>query len=93
MDGELALKYARTRHSGRGDFDRAARQQQVLMAILDKVTRLNLLPQLLPQVPQMWETVRDSVVMDPEPDAGSSHPAGPSGDADSQGEHPHRGDR
>ncbi len=65
MNGELALKYARTRHTGRGDFDRAARQQQVLMAILEKVTRLNLLPQLLPQVPQMWETVRNSVVMDP----------------------------
>lgn len=65
MDGELALKYARTRHSGRGDFDRAARQQQVLLAVLDKVTRLNLLPQLLPQVPKIWETVRNSVVMDP----------------------------
>lgn len=65
MNGELALKYARTRHTGKGDFDRAARQQQVLLAILDKVTRLNLLPQLLPQVPKIWETVRDSVVMDP----------------------------
>jgi LCP family protein required for cell wall assembly len=65
MNGELALKYARTRYGGRGDFDRAARQQQVLMAVRDKVTRLDLLPQLLPQVPQVWETVRDSVVMDP----------------------------
>lgn len=65
MDGELALKYARTRHTGKGDFDRAARQQQVLLAILDKVTRLNLLPQLLPQAPKMWETLRGSVVMDP----------------------------
>jgi len=65
MNGELALKYARTRHTGKGDFDRAARQQQVLLAILDKVTRLNLLPQLLPQVPKIWETVRESVAMDP----------------------------
>lgn len=68
MDGELALKYARTRHSGRGDFDRAQRQQQVLMAILDKVTRLNLLPQLLPQAPQMWQTLSSSVQTDLTPD-------------------------
>jgi LCP family protein required for cell wall assembly len=64
MDGELALKYARTRHSGTGDFDRAARQQQVLMAILDKTTRLELLPQLLPQAPQVWETLSDAVCTD-----------------------------
>jgi LCP family protein required for cell wall assembly len=61
MDGELALKYARTRHTAGGDFDRAARQQQVMRAILDKVTRLELLPQLLPQIPEMWSTLNDSV--------------------------------
>ena len=32
MDGMLALKYARTRHQGT-DYDRANRQQQVLLAI------------------------------------------------------------
>ncbi len=64
MDGELALKYARTRHSPGGDFDRARRQQQVLMAVLDKVTRLNMLPQLLPHAPQMWATLSDSVQTD-----------------------------
>lgn len=65
MDGTLALKYARTRHTSRGDFDRMARQQQVLMAVFDKVTRLDLLPQLLPQVPRIWAAVKDAVVMDP----------------------------
>jgi len=64
MNGELALKYARTRHSAGGDFDRAARQQQVLMAILDKATRLELLPQLVPQAPQMWETLNNCVETD-----------------------------
>lgn len=33
MDGLTALKYARTRHSQNGDFDRARRQQQVMMAV------------------------------------------------------------
>jgi LCP family protein required for cell wall assembly len=64
MDGELALKYARTRHSGGGDFDRAARQQQVLRAVLDKVTRLDLLPQLLSQAPRMWTSLSDAVETD-----------------------------
>jgi LCP family protein required for cell wall assembly len=64
MDGELALKYARTRHSAGGDFDRAQRQQQVLMAILDKVTRLDLLPQLVPQAPQLWQTLSESIQTD-----------------------------
>jgi hypothetical protein len=64
MDGELALKYARTRHSTGGDFDRAARQQQVMRAILEKVTRLELLPQLVPQAVPMWQTLSASVETD-----------------------------
>ena len=64
MDGALALKYARTRHSSGGDFDRAARQQQVLRAILEKVTTQNMLPVLITQAPQLWETLTDSVATD-----------------------------
>ncbi len=61
MDGELALKYARTRHSPGGDFDRAERQQQVIRAILDKVTRYDMLPQIAPQALQLWNTISESV--------------------------------
>lgn len=39
MDGELALKYARSRHST-SDFDRAARQQKVLVAIKEKALKM-----------------------------------------------------
>lgn len=35
LDGETALKYARSRHST-NDFDRSARQQQILQAIAEK---------------------------------------------------------
>jgi LCP family protein required for cell wall assembly len=42
MDGETALKYARSRHST-SDFDRAQRQQQLLVAIKDKAISMNLL--------------------------------------------------
>jgi LCP family protein required for cell wall assembly len=41
LDGETALKYIRSRHSQRGDFDRIARQQQVLQTIKQKILSLN----------------------------------------------------
>lgn len=67
MDGELALKYARTRHSG-SDFDRLRRQQQVIMAVRDKVLRFDLLPQLLPKLPELLKTVGAAVQTDLQPD-------------------------
>lgn len=39
MNGELALKYARSRHST-SDFDRAARQQKLMVAIKEKAFKL-----------------------------------------------------
>ncbi len=42
MDGEIALKYARSRKTT-SDFDRAHRQQQLLTAIKEKALSLNLL--------------------------------------------------
>jgi len=64
FNGEMALKYARTRHSAGGDFDRAKRQQQVLLAVFEQVTRLELLPQLASRAPELWEMLEGSVVTD-----------------------------
>jgi LCP family protein required for cell wall assembly len=63
MGGELALKYARTRHGGT-DFDRAKRQQQVILAVRDKVIKQNLLPQLVAQAPGLLDTLQASVQTD-----------------------------
>jgi len=41
MDGETVLQYARSRH-GTGDFDRMARQQQVILAARDKAISLDI---------------------------------------------------
>ncbi len=60
FDGEMALKYARTRH-GSSDFDRARRQQKVMLAILDRVTSLEMLPQLASRAQDIFATVEDSV--------------------------------
>jgi hypothetical protein len=45
MDGERALQYARSRMST-SDFDRADRQQRILLAIREKALGLNLIPKL-----------------------------------------------
>jgi len=63
FDGEMALKYARTRHTS-SDFDRAQRQQQVTMAILDRVTSYELLPELARAAPELHKTLSSSVLTD-----------------------------
>ncbi len=63
MDGALALKYARTRHGGT-DFDRAKRQQQVILAMRDKVTKQSLLPQLAAQAPTLLDELQKSIRTD-----------------------------
>jgi len=54
LDGATALKYARTRATPGGDFDRTARQRQLVLAVRERVTRLDLLPGLIAQSPQLW---------------------------------------
>ena len=47
LDGATALGFARMRYTAGGDFDRASRQQQVILAIRDRVLNLNMLPTLV----------------------------------------------
>jgi LCP family protein required for cell wall assembly len=61
FDGQATLKYARSRATEGGDVDRAARQQAVLLAIREKVLRLNMLPQLIRRAPQLWQALQDNV--------------------------------
>lgn len=61
LDGELALKYARTRHTSNGDFDRARRQQQVILAILEKATQPATLTRLVSKAPELYAMVESSV--------------------------------
>ncbi|MBP8002558.1 MAG: LCP family protein [Chloroflexi bacterium] len=61
LDGQTALKYARTRATFGGDVDRAGRQQEVVLAVRDKVLSLDMLPQLLGQSLELWQTFQDNV--------------------------------
>jgi len=63
MDGELALKYVRTRHDD-SDFERTHRQQDVILAVRDKVVRLNMLPQLVQQAPTLWSELQGNFLTD-----------------------------
>lgn len=54
LDGETALKFARTRH-GDSDFQRAQRQQQVLYAIRDRLLEPGVLARLIVQSPTLYE--------------------------------------
>ena len=60
MDGSLTLKYARTRATYGGDFDRAARQQQVLLAVRDKVLSMKMLTKLVARAPKLYSTLSGS---------------------------------
>lgn len=61
LDGRLALKYARTRHGPWGDFERMPRQQQVILAVRDKLTQGGLLPNLVAQAGPLFQTLGESI--------------------------------
>lgn len=61
MDSATLLKYARTRATFGGDFDRAARQQAVIRAVRDHVLSTNQLPTLLARAPELYATVSGGV--------------------------------
>jgi LCP family protein required for cell wall assembly len=61
IDGETALKFARTRATFGGDIDRAGRQQEVLLSVRDQVLRVDQFAKLIVQAPQLWRTFQDNV--------------------------------
>ncbi len=62
LGGEMALKYARTRATFGADFDRAGRQQAVIMAVFDRALQQNVA--LLTRAPDLWGTFQDNVTTD-----------------------------
>ncbi len=62
FDGETALKYARTRHQD-SDFYRARRQQQVVLAVRDKVLGLGI-AELIRQAPFLYQQLDQGIRTD-----------------------------
>ena len=61
LDGVTALAYARNRETFGGDFDRADRQQQVVMSIFDQITSLGSLPRLIANAPSIYNNLRTGI--------------------------------
>lgn len=60
LDGQTALKYARSRHSS-DDIDRSRRQQQVLYALRDQVLAANKIPELAPKAFELWAELSQGI--------------------------------
>lgn len=63
MNGQQALEYARSRMST-SDFDRAERQQRILLAIREKALGLNLIPKLPSLFATMGSMVKTDMTLD-----------------------------
>lgn len=63
LDGRTALKYARTRH-GASDFERIRRQQQILLALREKLHTTDAATKVLPQIPQILQALSGAIQTD-----------------------------
>jgi LCP family protein required for cell wall assembly len=61
LDGTLALAYARARYTEGGDFDRAARQQEVIYAIRDRILKFSMWPTLIAKAPILYQEISSGV--------------------------------
>lgn len=60
LDGERALEYARSRETT-SDFDRSRRQQQVMLAVRQRVFSLNAIPRMLSLLGALQDNVRTNL--------------------------------
>ncbi|MEA2007521.1 MAG: LCP family protein [Chloroflexota bacterium] len=61
LPGGLALGYVRTRDTAEGDFGRAARQQQVLVALQQRVGNFDMIPTLIGEFPNLYREFSDGI--------------------------------
>ncbi|PKN88581.1 MAG: hypothetical protein CVU46_00650 [Chloroflexi bacterium HGW-Chloroflexi-8] len=61
LPGDLALGYARARYTEGGDFDRAKRQQEVILAIRDRVLDYKMMPKLIAKAPTLYQEISSGI--------------------------------
>jgi LCP family protein required for cell wall assembly len=61
LPGDVALAYARARSTEGGDFDRAQRQQQVILAIRARILKYDLIPVLISKAPVLYREISSGV--------------------------------
>lgn len=57
LPGDLSLAYARIRKTEGGDFDRAARQQNLILALRNQILQFNMLPTLVANAPVIYDDI------------------------------------
>ncbi len=61
LPGDLALAYARARYTKGGDFDRAERQQQVIMGIRNRMLEQDFLLSLISKAPVLYQELSSGI--------------------------------
>ncbi len=61
LPGEYALAYARARSTKGGDFDRAQRQQQVVMGIRDRILQYDMIPIFIQKAPVLYSELSSGI--------------------------------
>ena len=61
LDGAEALAYARVRMGAGDDFGRARRQQQVALAILDRIVGFDMIPTLFSKAPALYQELASGI--------------------------------
>ncbi len=61
LTGEMALAYARARKTEGGDFDRAERQQQVIMAMRDRLMNIKMFSTIISKAPALYQELSSGI--------------------------------
>ena len=61
LPGDIALAYARTRNTSGSDFDRAERQQQVIIGVRERVAHFEILPTLISKAPVLYRELSSGI--------------------------------
>lgn len=61
LPGDLALAYARARYTEGGDFDRAKRQQEVILSIRNRILSYEMLPVLIAKAPTLYNEISSGI--------------------------------
>ncbi|MFW5713308.1 MAG: LCP family protein [Brevefilum sp.] len=61
LSGEYALAYVRARKTEGGDFDRSRRQQELIMAVRDRILEFNMMPKLVARAPEIYNDLSDGI--------------------------------
>ncbi len=61
LPGDLALAYARSRKGTGDDFARAERQQQVILAVRDRILTFDQMPSLIAKAPKLYKELSSGI--------------------------------